>query len=192
MNSQYGLVFCPRSGKSEGNEQLLDKLFNTGFLGEPFSLQYEGQSKQQTGYLTGENFLKLITFLGCSPQLAVVPPNEYSQWHHFCHIEIQQHQSPRYYKGLKHSKCSCPQCQSRVSKVLPDLAQWSPGSLQLVCPKCQQKTLVEDLSWRHSAGFGSLFIIIHSIYPSEAVPSDRLMELLNSGPFQDWDYFYYE
>ena len=199
MNSQYGMVFYPKNVcfqkiASENSNQILAGLNNEGFLGEFFSIHYEGQKEAQTGYLIGDNFLKLITFLGCSPHLAVSPPETLSDWAHFCHIEIQQHQSPVFFKGLNNSRSSCPRCKSRVANILPDMEQWQPGAMRITCPKCHQSSLVEALNWRHSAGFGTFFIIIHSVYPSEAVPTEQLLEILRreSGSFELWDYFYYE
>jgi hypothetical protein len=78
--------------------------------------------------------------------------------------------------------------------MLPEMQQWIPDSMHIVCPKCHQTSLVENLNWRHSAGFGTFFIIIHSIYPNEAVPTDQLLNIFKheSGSFEPWDYFYYE
>lgn len=192
MNSQYGMVFYPNSIVFRDKEKVLVRLTEAGFLGDKFSLQYEGQKEKHTGYLLADNFLKLITFLGCSPHMTVLPPEKESDWSHFCHIEIQQFQSPCYFKGLDNSRCSCPQCKSRVTKVLPDMAQWTADTMSLVCPKCGQTTRLEDLNWRHSAGFGVFFIVIHSVYPSEAIPTQKLMKLLSPESLEDWDYFYFE
>ncbi len=199
MNSQYGMVFYPQNAcfkkvSPEHRNQVLAGLSSEGFLGELFSIRYEGQKKAQTGYLIGDKFLKLITFLGCSPHIAVSPPENIADWGNFCHIEIQQHQNPIFFKGLNNSRSSCPQCKSRVAKMLPEMQQWIPDSMHIVCPKCHQTSLVEDLNWRHSAGFGTFFIIIHSIYPNEAVPTDQLLNIFKheSGSFEPWDYFYYE
>ena len=199
MNSQYGMVFYPQNAcfqniGSETRNQMLAGLSNEGFLGEFFSIRYEGQKEAQTGYLIGDKFLKLITFLGCSPHLAVSPPEKIADWGNFCHIEIQQYQSPVFFKGLNNSRNSCPQCKSRVAKMLPKMEQWEPDSMHIVCPKCHQTSLAEDLNWRHSAGFGTFFIIIHSVYPHEAVPTEQLLNIFRhaSDSFEQWDYFYYE
>lgn len=197
MNSQYGMVFYLQNAGfqnigSENSNQVLAGLSNEGFLGEFFSIRYEGQKEAQTGYLIGDKFLKLITFLGCSPHLAVSPPEKIADWGNFCHIEIQQYQSPIFFKGLNNSRSSCPQCKSRVAKTLPEMQQWVPDSMHIVCPKCHQTSLAEDLNWRHSAGFGTFFIIIHSIYPNEAVPTEQLLSLFKLESSENWDYFYYE
>lgn len=200
MKSQYAMVLYPQDSLIESffekksginKEQLIEKLTNDGFLGDFFCVNYDGQ-EEQTGYFIGDNFLKLITFLGCSPHLAVALPKEISDWNHFCHIELQQFQSPKFFKGLNRPKCSCSQCKSRLTLKLSDLDSWTPGSMKMTCSKCQYVERVEELNWRHSAGFGAFFIVVHSVYPSEAIPTEQLMMLLKQNSLNQWDYFYYE
>lgn len=176
----------------ENVNALLTSLQMDGFIGEPFSSVFKQQTETQSGYLIGREFLKLITFLGCSPHIAVTPPEQLTDWGNFCYIEIQHFQAPKYFKGLNQPKFSCPLCKSRVTGALPELQQWLPGSQAVICPKCQQTTLAENLNWRHGGGFGRFFIVVNSIYPNEAVPTDKLMSLLNSVSGEDWDYFYFE
>lgn len=188
MNSLYGLVFYPRAldYQTKDTEQLISRLQTDGFIGNFF------ESQGQTGYLIGEDFLKLVTFLGCAPHIEVTPPEHKKDWGNFCYIEIKLFQHPRYFKGLNKPKCSCPHCKSRIVQALPDMEQWTVGAQQLVCPKCQQSTLTEQLNWRHGAGFGQFFIVVNSVYPNEAVPTDKLMGLLKSANNETWDYFYFE
>jgi hypothetical protein len=188
MMSQYGLVFCPKSltFASEKGVELLSQLENAGFIGASFDVL------KQQGYLIGDKFLKLITFLGCSPHIDISPPQNLSDWGNFCHIEINSTRNPQFFKGLKRPKCSCPHCKSRVNTMLAELEQWAPETQTLQCPKCQQTVLVEQLNWRHGGGFGQFFIVVNSIYPNEAIPTDKLMSLLSSASDEPWDYFYYE
>ncbi|MCW8928980.1 MAG: zinc-ribbon domain-containing protein [Gammaproteobacteria bacterium] len=202
MKSHYAMILYPLKKSAQkfsaenevikSKESMIAQLTEEGFLGDYFSVILEGQEEKQTGYLVGDNFLKLVTFLGCSPHLSLTLPEDNSDWHHFCHVEIQEHSSPVFMKGLNTLKCSCPQCKSRLSIPLSKMQQWTPDSMEILCPKCQHLSLVEDLKWRHSAGFGSFFIVIHSVYPSEAVPTEKLMNLLSLDYSMDWDYFYYE
>ncbi len=185
-NNKYGLVFNPQSLSCSSAEakELIKKLQGAGFIGDEFGIEdYQAN-------LVGENFLKMITFLGCSPQIELTPPDK-DNWHNFCHIQCQYFQQPVYYKGMKRVRCSCSQCGARITEPLPDLNHWQPAQQMIRCSKCQEKRPVEQLNWRHGAGFGQFFISIHNIYPNEAVPSEQLMTLLNS--FQGgWNYFYYE
>ncbi len=194
MNSQYDMVFYPQDLEYVPGalNELLSNLKTAGFIGDSFAVPSSNKKSEPKGYLIGEDFLKLITFLGCSPHIEVTPSESMTDGGNFCYIEILQFQKPKYFKGLNHPKCSCPQCKSRVTKVLPELEQWIPDSQWVSCPKCRQNTLTENLNWRHSAGFGQFFIVVHSIYPNEAVPTDKLMNLLRSVSHKDWDYFYYE
>lgn len=188
MKSQYGLVFYPLrlDYQPKNTEPFISKLQAQGFLGESF------QAHGHSGYLIGEDFLKLLTFLGCAPHIEIAPPEQLSNWVNFCYVEIRQFQQPHYFKGLNKPKCSCPHCRSRVVNALPDMSQWLPGTLTLTCPKCQQSVLAEALNWRHGAGFGQFFIMVNSVYPSEAVPTDKLMALLHTISNEHWDYFYFE
>lgn len=188
MSSRYGLVFYPRAldYQPKSINQFLARLQSGGFIGSFF------QSNGRSGYLIGDDFLKQVTFLGCAPHIEVSPPEQMAAWGNFCYIEIRQFQSPHYFQGLNHLKCSCPYCQSRVVKALPDMAQWAANSQPVICPKCQQASLIENLNWRHGAGFGQFFIVVNSIYPNEAVPTDNLMAILYSACDVSWDYFYFE
>ncbi|WP_214660552.1 hypothetical protein [sulfur-oxidizing endosymbiont of Gigantopelta aegis] len=181
-------------------EQILTALSDAGFLGDFFTKEYANETNEvQSGYLIGSDFLQLITFLGCAPHIEIVIPEEASAWKQFCHIEIQQYQQSIYYKGLNNPKCSCPHCTARVAKNLPDSfkhdSQWQANKLYIECPKCHEKSLVENLNWRHSGGFGAFFIVVNSIYPNEAVPTEKLLQILqqaSKGVFASWDYFYSE
>ena len=186
--TRYGLAFCPTllTYSPPLEQEFIAELQKEGFIGETFN------AHQQNGYLIGDHFLKLITFLGCSPHIEVSPPAQLSDWHKFCYVEIQSFDTPQYFKGVNTPKCSCPHCRARVSQVLSELESWAPGQQALVCPKCQENSPVENLNWRHGAGFGRFFLIVNSIYPNEAVPADRLMNLLADSTRQPWDYFYFE
>ena len=188
MMNQYGLVFCPKSvGFCPDNPELLVRqLQEDGLIGKNF------QANQHEGYLIGQDFLKLITFLGCSPNIEVEPPEQLSDWGNFCHIDIQIFDEPQFFKGLNKPKCSCPHCRSRVTQALPDMTSWTPEAELLTCPKCGEQTLTEHLNWRNGAGFGRFFIVVNSVYPNEAVPTDKLMSILKSASNEIWNYFYFE
>ena len=186
LKNRYGLVFNPRQlyFSQTDAEPLIAGLQKAGFIGETFSID------NYQAHLVGENFLKMVTFLGCSPQIELTPPDR-ENWHNFCHIQIQYFSEPIYYRGMNRTRCSCSQCGARITDKLPDLSQWQAEQQIIQCPKCQEKQPVEQLNWRQGAGFGQFFISVHNIYPNEAVPSDQLMKLLNSF-YQGWNYFYYE
>jgi len=202
IKSQYDMIFYPqeldlspaslKADEPPELDHLIRQLQTEGFIGNYFSTRYAPHKETLSGYFIGDNFLKLITFLGCSPHIEVVIPEQIEQWRSFCYIEIQYQHSPVFFKGLNKPKCSCPVCRARITQALPDMQQWTPAASQVVCPKCQTTSWLEDLNWRHSAGFGQLFLIVHSVYPNEAVPTDKLMNLLDSEVFKNWEYFYSE
>lgn len=57
-------------------------------------------------------------------------------------------------------------------------------------PACGHVVAAPRARWRHTAGFGRLFVEIPGIYPHEAVPADRLLDALAAATGVRWDYFY--
>ena len=196
MSSQYAMVFYPEDAalavrSVQYKTQLLSGLTEAGFLGTALSSAALHQPIDYEAYLPGEHFFQFITFMGCSPQLVVTPPENDSEWSQFCHIEIKQYQNPQFLKGLNKLKYTCPKCKSRPGE-LPDLRQWSAGELSVCCKKCRKLTLVENLNWRHSAAFANFKLIIHSVYPHEAIPAEKFLGHLKQYTDEQWNYFYSE
>ena len=60
------LIFFPDSiDKTINNQALLQILINSQFITE--------NKQNNNQYLPGDNFLSLITFLGCSPNINLIP-----------------------------------------------------------------------------------------------------------------------
>ncbi len=198
LSSRYGLIFHAENPlfTPVDRDRFIEQLQTAGFIGEFF------QSAQHQGFLIGDEFLKLITFLGCSPKIALQPPQNRHDWINFCYIELKQLARPIFVSGLKRLKCCCCRCKSRIeplkfaseecAQTNSFTDQWSSGTQSIQCPECHHNALLEELNWKHSAGFGQFFIIIHSVYPHEAVPADKLLDLLQILTRQTWQYFYFE
>lgn len=141
-------------------------------------------------YLTGPRFLQLITFLGCSPQLQLVPPANGSQ--DFCHIRLRgPFEKPRLLSAANTRPPRCPACGKGLSQWRQMEPFWARGQSdsQIVCHSCGQSASPADLNWRRKAGFGHCFIEIREVFPEEAVPLPALMESLR-GEGASWCYFY--
>ncbi len=163
-----------------------------GMLGAPFS--YQGREH----YLPGKDFLDLVTFVGCSPVVALAPPRSgqdpCAAAEEFCHLCLV-HPSPAPL-CLVGPNATTPRC--RRCRHLQDLWQarrfaWCAHPLQPqgVCAGCGQALVPADLDWRQSAGCASYFLEIWGIYPAEAVPSDRLIGTLEGSTSSPWRYFYH-
>jgi hypothetical protein len=58
------------------------------------------------------------------------------------------------------------------------------------CDKCHEEVSLYQLAWRHTAGFGRMFIDVYSIYPHEGVPTEQLLIMLEKASGTPWEYFY--
>lgn len=146
-----------------GLQQALEKL---GLL---------GAMRQPGEFLTGAEYLSLVTYLGCSPQIALGEAEAATR--------IYLHGSdpaPRLNAGANIKSPRCRHCRQTFS-----LAEFE---LQLRnCPHCNKPL---KLDWRRSAALARVFIEISNVYDSEAVPSEALLEVLYEVSGVNWDYCY--
>ncbi len=167
MPAHY-LVLHPRDSEWSGDSLsgLQHALEHIGFMGE---------ARQPGEFLTGAEYLNLVTYLGCSPQISLGEAEVATR--------IYLHEpdaTPRLNAGANLKPPRCKTCRQTI-----ELAE---ARLQLqTCPHCRQP-LKPD--WRRSAAFGRVFIEISNVYESEAVPGEALLECLHAATGVTWDYCY--
>jgi len=173
------LVIHPRDARAEPPElnSLIESLRALELVGSPV-----GNSAAK--FLVGERFLRLITFLGCSPHIELDPPADGSR--NFCHISIL---GPFQKPQLLHSKNThpprCPSCHKSIS-------DWQAYSEQesIYCTNCSTESPMESIRWTKHAGFARIFIEISNVFPGEAIPVDELLNTLGEMGAGDWNFFY--
>lgn len=138
----------------------------------------------------GEEFMMLITFLGCSPMIASGELD--SGGEQFCHIAIEgPWEEPRFLAGENIKIPRCPKCGHRYDNWQALVATWSAApSSSICCPACGTSSAAPQLRWRKCAGFGRFFIKVWGIFESEAVPSPNLLSLLKECSGVEWQHFY--
>ena len=159
-------------------------LAQAGFIGKSISLENES-------YYVGDNFLKLITFLGCSPYIQIEPEEGASD--SFCCIVLSDLSNEICFRFLARDVTArCPKCRKNLDSWQNWLNQWkeSSGSFVVECEHCSSRLSLFDLNWRHSAAFARCFIDIWNIYPQEAIPTEELLQKLSEATGEDWDYFF--
>ena len=173
------LVFCaPLSSEPPTRSIMEARLRNIGLIGDPYR-------RRENSYLVGNNFLQLITFLGCSPNLRLAPASEDDD--HFCHVRfIGPLPRPRLLYGRNTRPPRCPRCEQRVEQWRADLEN---GGRHIDCRHCGEKIAIDAPDWRRNAGAGRFFVQITEVFPGEAVPLPALMAQLRAEG-DDWDYFY--
>ena len=163
---------------------LLAGLRDVGFIGRPLD------DRATAVFLTGERFLQLVTFMGCSPHIQLDPPVDGGS---FCHIRLEgPWPEPRLMRGRNTRPPRCAHCRASLSRWEQELDRWCthPSRADVHCHQCGRHQRPLDLQWRRNAGFGRLFLLVEDIFPGEAVPVSSLMQSLRQTSGSPWDYFY--
>ena len=169
--------------------QLSSTLLAVGLIGAPVTLA------GAVFYPTGENFLQLISFLGCSPMIELEPPTDpvelpaASAAGRFCHVFLNCSETLTLRADNQCSPPRCPDCRQPVADWQARIETWKENPTQSgwTCAACHFKGQLTDLQFRKTAGFGRTFIEIRGIHPSEAVPTDALLntlQRLTDGPWK--------
>ncbi len=163
---------------------IAEVLRKIGFIGDRF--EFRGAQH----YKPGEEFLHLLTFLGCSPVVALGEPGLTGE--EFCHIEFTGvSEAPLFAAGDNVKVPRCRHCNQRIDDWQAMVESWrSQGIGQWSCPNCGQNTPLHRLKWKQCAGFGRQFIKVWGIFEGEAVPGEELLNTLRAITHNEWDYFY--
>lgn len=178
MSTGNLLFRAPLSSEPPSPASLEERLRSIGLIGDRYR-------NQQQVFLTGERFLQLITFLGCSPFLRLQPAGDDDD--RFCHIRfLGPFTQPRLMHGRNTRPPRCPHCGQRIEQWRAGL---DGGAGYIDCEHCGEKPLISELDWRRNAGLGRFFVQITEVFPGEAVPLPALLEALHETD-DSWDYFY--
>ncbi len=144
----------------------------------------------ESHYRPGDEFMMLITFMGCSPMIFSGDTSEGGE--QYCHIAIEGPlQAPQYIVGDNIKVPRCPGCGHRFDDWNALLDEWQGNpDKEINCPGCGENYPVTNLRWRKCTGFGRFFIKVWGIFESEAVPSPNLLSLLKKVSGVEWQHFY--
>jgi len=168
---------------------LRDTLRRIALIGRDFTFRGD------THYLAGDEFMHLVTFLGCSPHIALEPPADGSERDgaDFCHIALPAPGArPRFLGGANVKPPRCRGCRGELPEWSAALMAWEqdPDKARGTCPACGRPYTLPQLNWRHSAGFGRVALEVWGVFEGEAVPSQELLSALQGLGVGEWDYFY--
>jgi hypothetical protein len=139
-------------------------------------------------YAAGPEFLRLITFLGCSPAVNLGGGKPGPE----CRVRVPApFPVPRFLFGPNTKPPRCPACRGTLEEGVALGLAWErdDGSFA-VCQRCGVQTPIPFLDWRRTAAFVKASIEITGIHESEAVPAEALLAALESASGVSWDYCY--
>jgi hypothetical protein len=140
-----------------------------------------GAEREPLLFNAGPEYLSLITYLGCSPQISL-GENEDATTIRLSGI----FPAPQFLQGSNLKPPRCPHCRKTM-----EMNSFSSGlDEKLCCPHCGQSGALQEFDWRRSAAFGRVFIEISNVFESEAVPGDKLTACLEQASGEVWDYSY--
>ena len=142
-------------------------------------------------FLSGEEFIRLIDFMGCSPSIQLDPTPSGEP---FCHLAVcGPYDEPRFLRGRNTTPPHCEQCRKRIPDWEPIMQAWeeAPENYLAECPHCAHRQNPSSYNWRQNAGCGRFLLTVENIFPHEAMPSPTLMKTLReTSGNQPWHHFY--
>jgi hypothetical protein len=173
------LVFHPQNSNDipANTTAIVAALTEAGFIANAFG---DGR------YFPGLEFTNLLTFLGCSPNIYLHPDEN----ENFCHLIIGEITDTTQYLGRNGKvKPHCPCCKQKPASWLK-INHWQQADALYRCEHCGSSHRMDSLNWRQQAGYGRFSLSVAHIYPHEAVPSEKLMQILHNAGNCPWKYFY--
>lgn len=172
--TDHFLVLYPKNPAwaPENPAAVVDALKTIGLLGTEHSAGL---------YSAGPEYLGLVTYLGCSPQIAL-GENEAATTIRVSGI----FGLPQFVQGGNLKPPRCPQCRKTMHKPAASLA----ADVRLQCNHCGHAANACAFDWRRSAACARVFIEISNVFESEAVPGEVLIASLQDASGEAWDYCY--
>jgi hypothetical protein len=145
-----------------------------------------GALQEHNRLLPGDQFLKLLSFLGCSPNIHLHPDDG----SHYCYLSINPVTDSAECLGYTVSVVPrCPACKHRI-RDWQNTNHWQQAHTLCVCNQCASTTHMHQLKWRQECGYGRFSFHIAHIHPHEAVPAGKLLDTLQACSGFAWTYFY--
>jgi hypothetical protein len=182
-HAEYRLYLYPTDITKKIPTELLEKtLQNINFIDTELSRAPAHR------YKVGEEFLSLICFMGCSPNIEIEPQKNSP----FCYVEIAtKNEANHFFCGHNIKKVSCYHCRAVQSHLAKNLLETTQDQLfKQVCYSCRATLDPTKINWRKSAFVANTWILVGNIYESEAVPDEKLLLALKQASNCEWKYAY--
>ncbi|MEE9304342.1 MAG: hypothetical protein V3U84_11235 [Thiotrichaceae bacterium] len=160
MDSEFKLYLYPEKPDYQADLSVLISLLK--------NLKFLGKSLSQHHYAVGDNFLSLLTFMGCSPDIELEPQDNKP----YCYIEVDSFKRAQFISGINTKYPPCPHCKEKLNNR--------------ICSNCNETLDAITTNWRKSAFISQCWICIGNIYELEAIPGDLLLMALEKETGIKW------
>lgn len=167
-------------------------IYHLDTLGREIDSGLLQQHLQQIGFAQdgnpGPGFMRLLTFMGCSPSLGSGnPANDYNRYS----VEYCFGNRERVLITTSRVKAPpCPGCGQKSDAPVIDLVEDQSGKTVFRCPRCKASIPIQEIKWRHRLAEATDFIVVHGVFEGEVVPSDGLLDQLAEVSRVSWSYCY--
>lgn len=140
-----------------------------------------GAEREAHLFSAGPEYLNLITYLGCSPQI------DLGEGANATAIRLRGiFPAAEFLHGGNLKPPRCPRCRKTLEKRDCTFAV----EKNLCCSHCGHRGRPHEFDWRRSAAFARVFVEISNVFESEAVPAEELAACLKQASGEAWDYCY--
>lgn len=175
------VLYTTSTDPADDAERLLAALRDCGLAAGAF--EHAGELRHRAG----EALMELVTFLGCSPYVALDPAMD----DRFCHVAVRPLPAVAFLGGSDATPPRCRRCRTRIADWRGAVEAWRAApKTPWRCPECGTEAGAPDLDWRHFAGFGNLCVELWGVQPELAVPGDRLLAILKETTGTGWDFYF--
>ena len=185
--AEYCLYLYPTTSNKKNIQNKLESALQKMEFIDDLLNEERGVDKIQR-YKVGENFLSLICFMGCSPNIETEPQDD----NPFCYVEIPSKQGIlRFVAGDNVKKVNCPHCKKLQPEFAKQLLASDAEELFLQqCTVCNKLIDPTTINWRKSAFIANNWVLLGNIYESEAIPDEKLLRALEQVSGCEWKYAY--
>lgn len=165
MSAPSLTLYVEYGDRVPGHRRLIDTLSTLGLIGTELDSNV---------FLAGPGFFNRVSFLGCSPRLHLDPDNSDD----FLHIQVPELLRPTVRAARSGGSPLCPDCRQPISDWRNQAETLAGGKIR--CVDCARSYPLAAINLRKRACVSQCIVNITPVYESEAVPSDGLLESLNS------------
>jgi len=172
----HRLLIYPKPGELNISDikSLIEPLREIGFIGG------EIEGRQQADFFAGDRLIDLVTFLGCSPAIALSPEDG----DNYCYVRLHPiARTYNFYYGKNTKEPLCRRCRQPQTN-------WLNVCADDYCAQCTLSERAESLVWKKSGALARTAIEVMNVYPHEAVPTAALLERLNQYAGSQWQHVY--